>query len=526
MKTNKIVITATLASLSMLVSCSADAPSTPRHETHFTAATAPLPYLLPEGTLLAVEIHDLARRWPEIRAVPPLARFQDLLLAEMGLDSDDLPLLVGDRCVLALVFAAGGRAVVPVALLLPPSAEQAQAIVGSLADTWTLVRARGALWIGPKGLTHELEMVALGDGTSLAEAVPMDEVSQRLPTGGLVRGWINPAALQQLLQRRIEGRLSAMVDVAGGFLSAELEAVRWIGFRRELESAKIVTDAVVVYDTGVLPPEVSRIFNPDTSSPRLPAVLPNDVVVAAAFRPESGASLAWLRYVAQRNATNSLRHLEFWIDEFEERFGRNLEADLFDLIGEHGWFLGWETESDMPPTWVLVLQTADASRVEATLLDLLSWSNEHAWARTLGLAVPRITDYKLDGTTVHAVALRTPFGQLAGPVFAAVEGYVVTGSHESTLRTGVTLVENGTFSSRASNQEESIRAHASLWARGPAIAGWVESTLTLSDGNSNHTALIGAVAGLIAGFVSAAARAWYEEDALRMHSEIMLDGLE
>ena len=180
----------------------------------------------------------------------------------------------------------------------------------------------------------------------------------------------------------------------------------------------------------------------------------------------------------------------------------------------------------MPPAWVLVLQTADASRVEATLLDLLSWSTEHAWARTLGLAVPRITDYKLDGTTVHAVALRTPFGQLAGPVFAAVEGYVVTGSHESTLRTGVTLVENGTFSSRASNQEESIRAHASLWARGPAIAGWVESTLTLSDGNSNHTALIGAVAGLIAGFVSAAARAWYEEDALRMHSEIMLDGLE
>ena len=188
MKTNKIVITATLASLSMLVSCSADAPSTPRHETHFTAATAPLPYLLPEGTLLAVEIHDLARRWPEIRAVPPL--------------------------------------------------------------------------------------------------------------------------------------------------------------------------------------------------------------------------------------------------------------------------------------------------------------------------------------------------ELAGPVFAAVEGYVVTGSHESTLRTGVTLVENGTFSSRASNQEESIRAHASLWARGPSIAGWVESTLALSDGNSNHTALIGAVAGLIAGFVSAAARAWYEEDALRMHSEIMLDGLE
>jgi hypothetical protein len=128
---------------------------------------------------------------------------------------------------------------------------------------------------------------------------------------------------------------------------------------------------------------------------------------------------------------------------------------------------------------------------------------------------------------IHDLARRWPEIRAVPPLARfQVECYVVTGSHESTLRTGVTLVENGTFSSRASKQEGSIRAHASLWARGPSIAGWVESTLALSDGNSNHTALIGAVAGLIAGFVSAAARAWYEEDALRMHSEIMLDGLE
>lgn len=128
---------------------------------------------------------------------------------------------------------------------------------------------------------------------------------------------------------------------------------------------------------------------------------------------------------------------------------------------------------------------------------------------------------------IHDLARRWPEIRAVRPLARfQVEGYVVAGSDESTLRTGVTLVENGTFPYRTSNQEESIRAHASLWARGPSIAGWVESTLTLSDGNSNHTALIGAVAGLIAGFVSAAARAWYEEDALRMHGEIMLDGLE
>jgi hypothetical protein len=256
--------------------------------------------------------------------------------------------------------------------------------------------------------------------------------------------------------------------------------------------------------------------------------LPNAVVIAVAFRPESGASLHWLRYVAQRNATNSLRHLQFWIDEFEQRFDRSLQADLFDAIGEYGWLLGLRAGADVPPAWVMVLQTSDASRLEATLLDLLSWSREHAWARTLGLAVPRVANNELDGTTVHAVALHTPFGQLAGPVFATVQGHLVIATDQQALQTGVLLVETRAFSIPDSELSESIPAHASLWARGPSIegpsiVGLTESISTLYGADSDHTVLIGAVAGLLAGVVSAAARAWYEEDALRMRGEILLD---
>jgi hypothetical protein len=73
-------------------------------------AGRPLVDLLPESTVAAVEIRDLSRRWTEIRDLPGVARFQDRVFRELGLDVDALPLLAGDRAVLALVISENGRA--------------------------------------------------------------------------------------------------------------------------------------------------------------------------------------------------------------------------------------------------------------------------------------------------------------------------------------------------------------------------------------------------------------------------------
>ncbi|UCD23915.1 MAG: hypothetical protein JSW51_12920 [Gemmatimonadota bacterium] len=523
MKPKMIITTVTLLSLGAGLSCSSDTPSTPEHTTYLTAETAPLHHLLPEETVLAVELRDLPRRWNEIRSIRSLARFQDQLLQQVGLNSDDIPLIAGERCVVALVSSADGRTVVPIAVLLPPSEPEAHAIVESLSTNWTLVKARGALWIGPQHMTHEMTIAALGNGTSLADVIPTAEASHRLPTGGLVRGWVNPMALKHVFQARVEGSLPDMIDVFGMFLSAELEAVRWIAFRRDVELATITTDASVAYDLSALPPEVASVFNPVASKPQMPVDLPSSVVVAAAFRPEAEVTLAWLRYVAQANATSSLRNLDFWIDEFENRYGHDLESDLFEAVGEHGWFLGLEGVGGEPPAWLIVLQAKDANSVESTLLNLLNWSKEHAWARTLGLAVPRIDHQDVAGATAHVVAVRTPFGQVAGPLFATVDDHLVAGTDENALQTGIALVRAGSFSADGGARAGSTPAHASFWARGPAVTGLAQSILELADTDS-HNALVGAVAGLIAGFVSAAARAWYEQDALLLHGEIELDG--
>ncbi|UCG86059.1 MAG: hypothetical protein JSW71_19470 [Gemmatimonadota bacterium] len=518
----RIIIIVIIILLSLLVSCSADAPSTPEHEAHFTAATAPLPYLLPERTLLAVEIYNLAGRWSEIRAIQALARFQDKLLAGTAIRPDQLPLVAGRRLVLALV--AGSRTIMPLAVLLPPDMDSAEPVLRSLGPNWSVVRARGALWVAPSNATDELEIVAAGDGSSLARVVPLQEADRRLPAGGLARGWVNPAALKQLLRSRVEGKLSGLIDAVGGLLSAELEAVRWIGFRRELEAGRIVTDAITVYDTRVLPREVARVLDPAATPATLPVPLPETVVMAAAFRPEPQVALPWLQFLAERNTAGPLRNVEFWIEEFEEWSNRILADDLFGAIGEQAWLLVLDSRSTNSPSWTLILQAPQSHRAEATLLDLLDWSVEQAWARTLGLAVPRIRDYRRDGITIHEVAIRTPFGEVAGPVFAAVDGFLVAAAGEESLQTGFALVAGGALAGGVGDHEQSFSAHASFWARGTALAGLVESSLVLCDVGEHCNTIMMAAAELLANVSFASAQARYEADAMRMHGEILLHG--
>jgi hypothetical protein len=508
-----------------LIACSADAPARPEHQAQFTASTAPLPYLLPDRTLLAVEIHDLAGRWPEIRAVRPLARFQDRLLEGTAIRPDQLPLLAGNRMVVALVTGSDGRALLPLALRLPPSDEPAAATIRSLGPDWSVIHARGAMWIAPSHAAAELEDIAVGDGTSLGLVIPLEEADGRLSPGGLARGWLNPAALRRLLQTQMGRQLSDLIDVVGGFITAELEAVRWIGFRRDFDAGRIVTDAVTVYDTRVLPREVARLLDPAAAAAYLPAPLPQNVVMAAAFRPEAQATIPWLQFLAERDPDGPLRNIEFWADEFEERTGRSLANDLSDAIGERAWLLVLQAGGASHYPWLIAFQSPHPERAETMLLDLLDWSVEQAWARTLGLAVPRVRDYQLDGMTIHEVAIRTPLGELAGPVFAAVDGHIVAATGEETVLAGAALLESGAFSNEVGNLNEPA-AHASLWLRGPALAAWVNSILALCDADDQHANLSRAVTELLLSVSSASAQAWYEVDAVRMHGEISLDGWE
>jgi hypothetical protein len=519
MKKTAIVVVLVVI-LSLLVACSAEVPSTPDPAARSGTDVSPLPLLLPQSTLLAAELRDLAARWSEIRAIRPIAEFQDRLLAGMGLTAENLQLLLGDRAIFALV-SGSDRILWPLALLRPPKIDQAEALLDSLAVSWTVIRAREALWIGPKSVAEELETMALGDGTSLAQVVPMDEVNSRLPAGGLVRGWVNPVAARQLLRVRLGRPWSATLDLVRGLISAELEVVRWIGFRRDIAQGRVVTDAVAVYDTRGLPPEVARLFDPGASSPQLPSHLPDDAAIAVAFRPEAHSYLPWLRYVAASEPEGPLRNLDFWIDEFEERCNMSLERDLFRTIGQHGWLLVFENRGAEAPAWVMVLETSQAHQAEATILGLLSWSAEHAGVRTLGLARPRVQDDTVSGRLTHHVMVRTPFRQLAGPSFTAVDGYLVAGVGEHAIRTGLALIDVRAF---PASEATGIGppAHASLQLRGPALGHLSGSPLDAFTAAGEEFDLAVAVVGLIAAVSDASTRLWYEADGIQLHADISL----
>ncbi|KPJ83975.1 MAG: hypothetical protein AMS18_17050 [Gemmatimonas sp. SG8_17] len=515
-----VIVVVLVVILSLLVACSADAPSTPYYEARSGTASAPLPFLLPQSTLLAVEIRDLTARWSEIRAIRPIAELQDRMLAGSGLAAADLPLLLGDRAVFALV-SGSDRLFLPLALLRPPDAGQAEALLDSLKPAWTVVRARDALWIGPENVADELETVALGDGTSLAQVVPMDEVDSRLPPGGLVRGWVNPRAVRQLLRVRLGRQWSAAWNLVAGLISAELEVVRWIGFRRDLAQGRVITDAMAVYDVRALPRELARLFDPGASSPQLPSLLPDDAAIAAAFRPEAQGYLPWLQYVAAREARGPLRNLDFWIDEFEQRYDMSLEHDLFGTIGPHGWLVVFENGAGEPPGWVVVLESSNAYQAEATILALLSWSAEYAALRTLGLATPRVQDGTVSGRLTHDVVVRTPVGRLAGPSFTTVDGYLVVGVGEHAIQTGLALIDGRAFPT-AEATGTGAQAHASLQLRGPALARLPCSLPGAVTAVGEEFDLAGAVADLIAAISDASTRLWYEVDGIRLHAVILL----
>lgn len=466
-------------------------------------ATPPsLVHLLPEQAVLAVEIRDLDRRWPEVRGLPAIARFQERLLEGSGLEPDDLPRLAGSRAVFALVPGADG--LVPVGLLRPRGRSMKRLLATGLA----VHPGRGALWIGPPGAEGLLEEMAAGERAGFTGAVDIDGVARRLPPGGLARGWIHPQALARFLRSPAPGTRSEGVEMLASFAAAELDLVRCAGFRRDVAPEGIETEAVFVYDTSRMPPEVAAIFDPAAAPPPLPSPLPREVALALAWRPEPRALGPWLRYAAGSDPRGPLRNLDFWMDEFEERSGRDLDADLFGPLGDHAWC--FVLNGGGPLDAVEIYEARDPDRIVDTLVDLRLWLRDQAWGRTLGLALPAAGDATVDGEVLRGLRFWTPFGEMPGLLFLAADGHLLVGTSERSITRGRLLLRQKETWMRVP------QAHGSFRARGPALAPLAEALVEATCLGERYPRLAEALAELVKEAESFSGEMTYEEGAIRL----------
>jgi hypothetical protein len=497
--------------------------------------------LLPESTVVAVEVRDLSTRWDEIRRFPAIVRFLDALLDGTGLEPDDLPAIAGRRAMIALVPSEDGRTVVPIAVVRPASAAHVEAVFDLAARCErdgarrapTVTRGRDALWIAPEGAADRLSEAARGNGRSLAGRIRARALARRLPSGGLVRGWIHPEALADLLRARARAERSGALRFVENALAAELDAIRFAGFRRDVTPTGIVTEAVIAYDLAVLPAEVGRLL----SSPADPALayppMPPGTVAAAAFTPNGELWLPWMRYLAAKIPNGPFRNLEFWLDEIRARTGRDVDRDLVRLLGERGRFHVLDGPRDSRARAFAILETADAPRLEASLLDLRAWLSEHVTGRSLGGIVPIPRDEETPRGIVRGLRWRTPLGRLEGPAFAVRDRHLIVGSDPRAVRVALRLLDETRvgrggeparqLGSTADAESPLDRPHGSLRIEGTAVRRLArqiaESGLLAGP---EDAAGLRAIRDLAEGIEGIEGQVRYERDAVRIRATVRL----
>jgi hypothetical protein len=483
--------------------------------------------LLPDSTVAAVELRDLERRWHEIRDLSAVARFQDRVLGELGLAADDLPRLAGNRAVLALVIADNRRDLVPIALLRPSRPDEAAALLDARSGAGTegigyaLRRIQDTLWLVPAEAEDRLRPPARGRLANRTDDFHLEELDRRLPEGGLARGWINPRALRELLLHQVEGTRPAFVEWIETIGAVELEAVRFAGFRRDLTHDGVVTDGVVAYHAEILPDEVKHALRSRPAPARLPDALPPGVVAMAAFRPESEASLAWLRHVSMRDPRGSLRNLDFWIEAFEERTRRDLRNDLLDLLGDQGWVLAFEGDAGATLELAVVFEAGNARRLEDTLLDLRAFLMDHTLGRTLGLVVPHAREARLEGHALHGTTLWSPFGQVDGPVFTVTADHLLLATGDRAAEKALRVLEGmSTWRPVMADVGLPSPAHEAVRIRVSALSPLVDELTGLREDGSGASELVAAAAELIWNTETAELGLWYETDALRLRGRL------
>jgi len=473
------------------------------------ARPARLTDLLPASTVAAVEVRGIASRWEEVRGLDAVAELQNRLLPAVGMKVDDLPRIVGDEAVLAFATTSNGRRVVPLAVLRPLRIHAALSWIGKRSDL-ALHRENGTLWVVRDSDARELERLTRpgGGGPDLH----VREVAARLPDGGLVRGWIDPDALRRLLLDRVPGVWPVALDLLSASVAAELAAVRFGGFRRDLLPSGVVTDAVIAYDLEALPPEVAAGLVAPPGPAVLPAALPPGVAAMASFGTQKDATLPWLRFVADSDPRGPLRNLGFWIDEVEERTGIDIERDLLDSLGERGWLVVLRDGSTGSWGWVAMIESEDRPGLERAMLDLQGWWLEHTWGRTLGLAFPRSREDALGSHTVHRGTAWTPFGEFSGPAFLVTDDHLLLGSGTGALSSGLRLLET----------KDSWRPQAgddALIVGGTSVAS-LAGLLLGDEAVGAEAEITAALERLASSIDNASAGVRYEGDAVRLHGEL------
>lgn len=483
---NTRVVPLACALIGLTVGCE-DAQKPGPAELQVQSATDDVMDLLPASTLVAAAILELDSRWDELRTIPALAGLQDRALGELGLDAADVAAICGSRAVLALVSDETAGRVVPLAVLDPPSSTIA---LQRLATSGTLfaVEARGALWVGPTGRERLVERIAVGDGTSLRQAVDIEALAEHLPAAGLARVVINPRAVARWLRRWADYHGASPARAVAQLMAADLEAIEVAGFRRDLVNGHAQTDAWVGIDGDVVPPAVAVALSTDRGPAVLPPRLPANVLIAKSFRSEAEAGLAWLRALAARDPDGPLRQLDFWIGEFEARTGRDVERDIVAALGQRGLALVLESEKGDGLELAAVVDADDPGRLEAALIDLRDWLGEQLRSRTLGLARPRPRDEDDARGAAHAFDVWSPFGSYSGPVFEVADGRLVIATSRRALSLGLELAGSA--------------------------ATWVTPDWALVDGPPDEVAVIdpGVLTRLLAADLTAAGRqaSWYQ----------------
>jgi hypothetical protein len=513
----KIVTLLAIAALALALSCedSRDPePAAPQVQ----ATAEDLVDLLPSSTLAAVKLLGLADRWDEVRALPPLARLQDRMLDHLGLAADDVPDIAGSQAVLALVTDDAARRLVLLAVLDPPSPARA---LQRLAESDALVarEARGALWIGSVNHASLIERIAAGDGTSLRQTVDFSQLGERLPAGGLVRAIINTPALSEALRRWAEFQSARPAAALARLVAADLEAVEVAGLRRDIVDGELVTDMWVGIDQAVVPEEFTRALSAERGPAALPRDLPANVMIAKAFRTEPETGLAWLRTLAANDPGGPLRNLEFWIDEFEARSGRNVETDIVDALGARGLLLLIEGDDDGALEMVAVLDARDPDRLEAALIDLRDWLADQIRGRSLGLALPKVKNADHARGAAHGLDFWSPFGSFSGPVFQLVADRLVFATSQRSLDLGARLARDAATWTPPDWALGDGPPDEVAWIRAGALARIFDAASIRAWSEAPD---FGAIGEFLAGVGEGRVSVYYEEQGLRISAQIDL----
>jgi hypothetical protein len=376
----------------------------------------------------------------EIRANPALAQFQDSFFACAGASAEWLPILVGNDSAFFLAPSDERPFVVPAAILQPmdlPKAEEILSRVGMM----TYRAYDGRLWAVPAGSEEAIARLISGSGTRLVESLPMDEIQDRLPAGGLVRGWINPPQLAGLLRQAGRDAPAGVFSLFAAVLAAELDAARYVAFRRDILNGEVLGEGIAAYDLSKLPEEVVRMLNPQASRPGLAGDFHSKpgYPLVAAFRPEARAWIPWIRYLAAHDRRGPLRNLDFWLDEFRERYGVDLAKDVFASIGDRGWILLLKRERMIDAAVVLELHRD--FDLEAPLTRFLSWMGEQLRLGSFGGAELVFARENYGADAFFRTSVRTPVRSIEGPGFAVTGGHLVVATSPEAIEAAAGWVD-------------------------------------------------------------------------------------